>query len=78
MSTIRSDLIRVPFSVMRNREFPSAYQGKFFDEHGIGTLTSGAAARRINLPLRFDQGLLAPCADGSAGAADRLRMGVQP
>src|SRR6478752_4029682 len=31
--------------VQLNREFPNAYQGKFFKEQGIGTLISGAAAR---------------------------------
>jgi hypothetical protein len=30
--------------VQLNREFPNAYQGKFFKEQGIGKLISGAAA----------------------------------
>jgi hypothetical protein len=30
------------FPAQRNREFPNAYQGKFFKEQGIGALISGA------------------------------------
>ena len=30
--------------VQLNREFPNAYQGKFFKEQAIGTLISGDAA----------------------------------
>jgi hypothetical protein len=45
MSDQRADSI--PYSGIpcaRNREFPNAYQGKFFKEQGIDTLISGAAA----------------------------------
>jgi hypothetical protein len=39
----RIQSLTAEFPAQRNREFPNAYQGRFFKEQGIGTLISGAA-----------------------------------